>query len=342
MKVVVLAGGTSTERDVSLVSGAKIYKAVKECGHKAILLDVFLGLKDDNLDTVFDRGDELLGNIEGIKTDNPDIEAIKALREDGGETFFGPNVLDICKKADVVFMALHGENGENGKVQAAFDLYGIRYTGNDYVSSALAMDKSLAKELFSHHNIPTPQGFELRKGEADNHEVSFPVVVKVTDGGSSVGVYIAHNKEEYETAKEGAFSYGNALVVEQYIEGREFSVGVILGKALPVIEIAPKEGFYDYKNKYQEGSTIETCPAELSKELTEKMQKYAEDVYKALRLNQYARIDFMMNSNNEMYALEANTLPGMTPMSLMPQEALAVGISYNELCEKLINMAMEK
>lgn len=342
MKVVVLAGGTSTERDVSLVSGAKIYKALKECGHKVLLLDVFLGLKDDNLDTVFDRGDELLGNIEGIKKENPDIESIRALREDGGKTFFGPNVLDICKKADVVFMALHGENGENGKVQAAFDLHGIRYTGNDYVSSALAMDKALAKELFAYHNIPTPQGFELKKGTEDNHTVEFPVVVKVTDGGSSVGVYIAHNKDEYEEAKKNAYVYGDNLVVEQYIEGREFSIGVILGKALPVIEIAPKEGFYDYKNKYQEGSTIETCPAELSDELTKKMQGYAEAVYKALRLNQYARIDFMMNSKNEMYALEANTLPGMTPMSLMPQEALAVGISYNELCEKLIKMAMEK
>lgn len=342
MKVVVLAGGTSTERDVSLVSGAKIYKALKECGHKVLLLDVFLGLKDDNLDTVFDRGDALLGNIEGIKKENPDIESIRALREDGGKTFFGPNVLDICKKADVVFMALHGENGENGKVQAAFDLHGIRYTGNDYVSSALAMDKALAKELFAYHNIPTPQGFELKKGTEDNHTVEFPVVVKVTDGGSSVGVYIAHNKDEYEEAKKNAYVYGDNLVVEQYIEGREFSIGVILGKALPVIEIAPKEGFYDYKNKYQEGSTIETCPAELSDELTKKMQGYAEAVYKALRLNQYARIDFMMNSKNEMYALEANTLPGMTPMSLMPQEALAVGISYNELCEKLIKMAMEK
>jgi len=342
MKIVVLAGGTSTERDVSLVSGAKIYKALKENGHKALLLDVFLGLEDDNLDTVFDRGDELLGNIEGIKQNNPDIEAVKALRKDGGKTFFGPNVLEICRKADVVFMALHGENGENGKVQAAFDLHGIRYTGNDYVSSALAMDKALAKELFAYHGISTPVGFALKKGEPDTHEVKYPVVVKVTDGGSSVGVYIAHNREEYEKAKEGTFTYGNELVVEQFIEGREFSVGVIKGEALPVIEIAPKEGFYDYKNKYQEGSTIETCPAEIDADTTKRMQQMAVDVFEALRLTQYARIDIMMNKDGEMFALEANTLPGMTPMSLMPQEALAVGINYNQLCEKLINMAMDK
>ncbi len=344
MKIVVLAGGTSTERDVSLVSGAKIYKALRENGHKALLLDVFLGLEDvdGDIETVFDRGDELLGNIEDIKQENPDIEAVKSLRKDGGKTFFGPNVLEICQKADVVFMALHGENGENGKVQAAFDLHGIRYTGNDYVSSALAMDKALAKELFAYHGISTPAGFALKKGEPDNHEVKYPVVVKVTDGGSSVGVYIAHNESEYEKAKEGAFEYGNELVVEQFIEGREFSCGVILGKALPVIEIEPKEGFYDYKNKYQEGSTLETCPANLDKETTIKIQKMAEDVFRVLRLTQYARIDVMMNKAGELFALEANTLPGMTPMSLMPQEALAVGIDYNQLCEKLINMAMEK
>ena len=342
MKIVVLAGGTSTERDVSLVSGAKIYKALKENGHKAVLLDVFLGLEDVDVSTVFDRGDELLGNIEHIKTQNPDINAVKALRKDGGKTFFGPNVLEICQAADVVFMALHGENGENGKVQAAFDLHGITYTGNDYVSSALAMDKALAKDLFKLYGVQTPAGFSLKKGEADNNEVKYPVVVKVTDGGSSIGVYIAHNKDEYEKAKKDAFTFGSEVVVEQFIDGREFSCGVILGKALPVIEIAPVEGFYDYKNKYQEGSTIETCPANVDEETTKRMQKMAEDAYNCLRLNQYARVDIMMDKDGELYALEANTLPGMTPMSLMPQEAAAVGINYNELCEKLVKMALEK
>lgn len=340
MKIVVLAGGTSTERDVSLVSGAKICRALLENGHNAIMLDVFLGMETDDPAGVFFKPDALLEKVEKIKTDNPDIDAIRALRKDGGKVFFGPNVLEICSCADVVFMALHGENGENGKVQAAFDLHGIKYTGNDYISSALAMDKALAKELFALHGISTPKGYSLNKDEADVYKPAFPVVVKVTDGGSSVGVYIAHNEEEYIKAKEGAFSYGNNLIVEQYIAGREFSVGVILGKALPVIEIAPKEGFYDYKNKYQEGSTVETCPALLDDETTKKMQKMAEDVFKALRLTSYARVDIMMNEKNEMFALEANTLPGMTPMSLMPQEALATGMNYNEFCEKIISIAM--
>lgn len=342
MKIVVLAGGTSTERDVSLVSGKKIYSALKEAGHDALLLDVFLGLKTDDIDSVFYKGDELLANIDNIKETNPDIEAVKALREDGGREFFGPNVIEICKKADVVFMGLHGENGENGKVQAAFDLHGIRYTGNDYLGSALAMDKALAKEIFALYNISTPVGYTLNFGEEDNHSPKYPVVVKVTDGGSSVGVYIVYNDAEYAKAKNAAFSFGKQIIVEQFIDGREFSVGVIKGKALPVIEIAPKEGFYDYKNKYQEGSTIETCPAELSEEKTLEIQKMAEDVFKVLRLTQYARIDIMMNKSGEIYALEANTLPGMTPLSLMPQEAAAVGMSYIEFCEKIIEIAMEK
>ena len=342
VNIVVLAGGTSTERDVSLVSGDKIYNALKSAGHKVLLLDVFLGLKIDSINDVFERGEELSVDVKHIGEESPDLDAVKALREDGGKEFFGPNVLDICKKADVVFKALHGENGENGKVQAAFDLHGIRYTGTDYISSALAMDKALAKDIFRLYGIPTPEGYSLLKGEADTHTPKFPVVVKVTDGGSSVGVYIARTPEEYEKSKEAAFSYGHEIIVEQSIKGREFSVGVLDGKALPVIEIAPKGEFYDYKTKYQEGSAIETCPAHLSKEESDKMQKIALDVFKALRLSQYARMDVMMDEKGDMYCLEANTLPGMTPMSLVPQEAAAIGMSYVDLCEKIVSMALDK
>ena len=342
MKIVVLAGGTSTERDVSLSSGAKIYKALRDAGHKAVLIDAYLGLETDDISTVFDRGDELLGHIEGVKKTNPDIEAVKALRKDGGKEFFGPNVLKIASMADVVFMALHGENGENGKVQAAFDLHGIRYTGNDYLSSALAMDKALAKEIFRVHGINTPEGYTLKKNETDINEPKFPAVVKVTDGGSSVGVYIVKDMAEYAKAKREAFTYGNEVIVERFIKGREFSVGVIAGEALPVIEIAPVSGVYDYASKYQAGAAVETCPANIDSVTTKRMQDMAVNVFKALRLTQYARMDIMMDADGEIYCLEANTLPGMTPTSLVPQEAAAVGISYIELCEKIISLAMEK
>lgn len=344
MKIVVLAGGISTERDVSLTSGKMIYRAIKENGHKAILLDVFLGYEGENPEAVFDMDKDWEEKSGSIGEQNPDIEQIKALRPDWKQNFFGPNVLTICREADVVFMALHGENGENGKIQACFDLMGITYTGTDYVSSALCMDKGLTKDIFTCYGIPTPKGTRLKKAEAYKTAaelgVPFPCIVKACCGGSSVGVSIAGNEEEFAAAKAEAFRYDNEVVIEQYIKGREFSVGVLDGEALPVIEIAPLKGFYDYKNKYQEGSTVETCPAQLTKEQTKKMQHYAEQAFRVLRLKNYARMDFMMGEAGDIYCLEANTLPGMTPTSLLPQEAAAVGISFGQLCEKLIAVSL--
>ena len=156
-----------------------------------------------------------------------------------------------------------------------------------------------------------------------------------------MGVSIANREEDYEAALKEAFRYDDEVIVEQYIKGREFSVGVIEGRALPIIEIAPISGFYDYKNKYQAGSTIETCPAELSEEKTKEMQKYAEEAFRVLRLKNYARMDFMMSENGELYCLEANTLPGMPPTSLLPQEAQAEGTSYGDLCEEIIRISLK-
>ena len=341
MNVVVLAGGISTERDVSLVSGKMIYNALKKNGHNAILLDVYLGTNETDIDNIFTMDKDWVSEINPVQNENPDIEKIKALRPDGDKQFFGPNVISICQSADIVFMALHGENGENGKIQACFDLMGITYTGTDYVSSAVAMDKAFTKDIFAAYGVPTPKGIRLRKGAVETEKVPYPCIVKACKGGSSVGVCIANNDEEYEAAKKEAFLYDDEVVIEQYIKGREFSVGVLQGKALPVIEIAPLQGFYDYKNKYQAGSAVETCPADISKEKTEEMQKIAETVFKALRLKNYARMDFMMSESEELFCLEANTLPGMTATSLLPQEAKAVGISFEDLCQKIVDMALE-
>lgn len=340
MKIVVLAGGTSSERDVSLSTGTKIYKALKSNGHQVVLLDVYLGYEGDTTEIFNKETDWSLG-IGTIKEDNPDINHIKSLRKDNPNHFFGPGVIDICDEADIVFIALHGENGEDGKIQATFDLMGIKYTGTDYASSSIAMDKAVSKELFSYYSIPTPIGIHVRRNETYswNH---YPCVVKVNNGGSSVGVSIVNSPDEMDAAMKNALSYGNEIIIEQYIKGREFSVGVISGKALPVIEIAPLTGFYDYKNKYQAGNAVETCPADLSPDLTAKMQEIAERVFHALRLKTYARIDFMLNDKNEPYCLEANTLPGMTPTSLLPQEAKVVGMDFVALCERIIDISLEK
>lgn len=341
MNVIVLAGGTSTERDVSLSSGSRIYKALRQKGHRAVLLDVYIGYEGDT-EGIFERDMDWAAQIGAIGEKNPDLETVKALRKDGGKSFFGPNVLELCQSADAVFMALHGANGEDGKIQACLELLGVPYTGTDFVSAAMAMDKGITKDIFKAYNIPTPAGIRLKKGEQESEKVPYPCIVKACCGGSSVGVCIARNDEEYLAAKEEAFRYDNEAIIEQYIEGREFSVGVMEGEALPAIEIAPKVGFYDYKNKYQAGFTVETCPAEIPEDKAAAMQRTAEKVFQVLRLKGYARMDFRMNNEGEIYCLEANTLPGMTPLSLFPQEAAAIGISYEDLCEKILQNAFRR
>lgn len=344
MKIVVLAGGTSTERDISIMSGTGICKALRQKGHQAVLVDIFCGTENVDWADPFPEEYDVDQAVEYMKSFNPQIETMKAERR----SFFGPNVLELCQAADIAFLGLHGANGEDGKVQAAFDLMGIKYTGTGYLSSAIAMDKCMTKEFFLANHVPTPKGATTLTGENGFDTdlsvlgLEFPVVVKTSCGGSSVGVYIVNDQKEYEEALKEVSIYGNEAVVEEYIKGREFSVSVVDGKAYPIIEIAPIQGFYDYKNKYQAGSTVETCPAHISQELTDKMQDLAVKAAKALKLEAYSRLDFLMKENGDMYCLEANTLPGMTPTSLIPQEAKVLGMDYPQLCEELIRCSMKK
>ena len=348
MNIVVLAGGLSTERDVSFKTGSMVAKALKENGHKVILLDVFMGYHDaeEDLEGIFDRTEEISVKVENIPEVAPDLDSVRASRKDQSACFFGPNVIRMCQMADVVFMALHGENGENGKLQAAFDLLGVRYTGSDYLSSAIAMNKGIAKQFFAANRIPTPAG--IRMSRANRIEdvaqlgLTLPCVVKPCCGGSSIGVTIVNNQEEFAAALNEAFRWEDELVIEEYISGREFSVGVMEGRALPIIEIAPIQGFYDYKNKYKAGSAVETCPADLPEEITAQMQHYAEEVARVIGLDTYSRSDFLLNERNEIFCLEANTLPGMTPTSLLPQEAAVVGMNFNQLCEKIIEISLRR
>lgn len=340
MKIVVLAGGISTERDVSLSSGRDVYNALKERGHQVILLDVFLGYEGDT-ENIFELDRDWVKDVAPVSEVAPDIEKVKALRKKPSNILFGDHVIEICQMADIVFMALHGDCGENGKVQAVFDLFGIKYTGTDSFSSALAMDKSVTKQLFLQNGVPTPKS-HLLTGKDDPYKPEFPCVVKVSGGGSSIGVYIVQNEKEYADAVQEAFRYDTKVLVEQYIKGREFTDCVIEGKPYPVVEIAPVSGFYDYKNKYQAGSTVDTCPAKISDELTKKIQDTALKAYQVLGIKTYARMDVLMDENGDVYCLEANTLPGMTPTSLIPQEAAALGISYGELCEMIIEISLNK
>ena len=347
MKIIVLAGGLSTERDVSLASAAGICRTLLEKGHDAFLLDVFLGLENapENLEDVFTLPGHGLEIAKNISTSEPDLAAVKASRPDQSDCFLGPNVIELCRLADITFLGLHGGEGENGKLQATFDLLGIRYTGPDSLGCAVAMDKGFTKEIFLQAGIDTPKGAALYRFSADRSlaalGLSLPVVVKPCSGGSSIGVYIVNTEEEYSQALEKSFCYEDEVIVEEYIRGREFACGIISGKALPPIEIIPKTGVVDYANKHQDGATEEVCPADIPKETAARMMKLTERAFHALKLNVYSRADFLLDNQGNLYCLEMNTLPGMTAASLLPKEAAAVGIEYGDLCEMIIQESLK-
>ena len=341
MKIAVLCGGLSNERDVSVSTGTGAARALRANGHQVVLMDLFLGYDRPFADPeeVFTAEGELASAAIGDMS--PDLDAVRAMRPDP-ECIVGPNVLTICRAADIVFLALHGEEGENGKVQALLDLHGIPYTGSGYLGSAIAMNKGLSKMLFRENGIATPDSITLHRGDAPR-DIGFPCVVKPCSGGSSVGTSVVNSSAEYAAALELAFRYESDVIVETYIKGRELTVGVMDGRAMPVIEIIPKSGFYDYKNKYQAGATEEICPAQIGQETTERVQRLAERVFGALMLDAYCRCDFLWDpASGEIYCLEANTLPGMTPTSLIPQMAAAQGMDYGALCERIIEVSMKK
>lgn len=339
MNIVVLSGGLSDERDVSLSSGSQIANALIKNGHRVLVLDLYLGLKEVNTfeeaykvygETVYDyKVPKIAPNIEKL------IEKNNGRRKEIGE-----NVIGICQSADIVFLGLHGGIGENGKLQAIFDLHNIKYTGSGFKGSLLAMDKIVSKEIMTVNNILTPEWSII--DSKNNNTIMAPAVVKPNENGSSIGVKVAENQDELKDAIEVAKQYSNTVLVEQKIEGREFSVGILGEKVLPIIELIPKEGFYDYSNKYQPCATEEITPAKLSRENTKRMQDIASNIFKKLGLEVYGRVDFIMDSNENIYCIEANSLPGMTPTSLLPQEAEANGISYKQLCEKIVGYSLSK
>ncbi|MBQ0134625.1 MAG: D-alanine--D-alanine ligase [Clostridiales bacterium] len=338
MKIAVLCGGYSHERDVSLSTGTGAAHALRERGHRVALVDVFLGAEQlpEDIDTLFTVEDK--DQRRSVSEREPDLEALRRLRP--GRRLVGPGVLEICEHADMAFLALHGGNGENGQLQATLDMYGIPYTGSGYIGSALAMDKELTKSLLLQSGIGTARGRVFRRGE--KCDIPLPCVVKPCSGGSSVGTAIVREEKELEDALEAAFACEERVLVEQYISGRELTVGILDGRAMSVIEIIPHNGFYDYKNKYQAGFTEELCPAPLTPQETEKVQRAAEAVFRALHLQVYARADFILDASGALFCLEANTLPGMTPTSLIPQMAAAEGMSYGELCEEILRCSKEK
>ena len=343
MRILVLAGGLSPERNVSLSSGAMVCEALRKRGHQVALMDLFFGLDGAASGRALYAA-PVPDSFKRVAREAPNLEEVKARRGGDSKSAIGPGVFETCAEADVVYLALHGACGEDGRIQAALDLLGVPYTGSGCLGSALAMDKDLTKQLVA-GKVKTPQWETVTVTEDIIEElmgrIKPPVVVKPISSGSSIGVYIAKNKAELKKALEESAKLGGRTVIEQYIQGREIQVAVLDGKALPSIEIIPKSGFYDYANKYQPGAASEVCPARIPAEWEKAVGGAALTVFQTLGLSVYARADFIVTSDGTPYFLEINTLPGMTPTSLVPQEAAAVGISYGSLCETIIQKSLE-
>ena len=318
MKIVVLAGGISTERTVSLVSGTGVCQALRRKGHQAILVDMFMGLENPpaDLNTLFDAPDGLCPDVK-IEVQAPDLDVVRRSRPDQSPSRIGPHVLDICRLADIVFLGLHGQDGEDGRIQATLDLLGVPYTGAGYLGSAIAMDKIAAKEMMDANGIPNPKWQKLTYTEAEIPQLAetlpMPCVVKAPTGGSSLGVYLPKDRAELADALRQVRSFCHEVLVENF----------------------------DYEAKYQAGGAKEICPAELTEEQAKAVGEMALRVHKALGLAVYSRTGMIMDENGQLWCLEANSLPGMTPTSFVPKEAAAVGISYDDLCEEIVRQSLK-
>lgn len=345
MKIVVLAGGLSPERHVSLVTGQNVCAALRERGHRAVVMDMYLGLEgyEGAPEDVFD-GTGLIGEA-AISADAPDLEAVRRGRRDQSPSLFGPGALEVCRAADAVFLGLHGECGEDGRVQAAFDLLGIPYTGSGHLSSGMAMNKAVTKQVMERLGIRTPAWREVRFEREDIprlvEELPLPCAVKTINGGSSLGLALPDTREELELALREMLDYGGHVIVERKIRGRDLTVGVLGEEYLPAVEMISQNGsYFDYAAKYQSGQSLEICPAPITPDQQKTIGELALKLHRALGLRAYSRTDFLLDEEGRAWCLEINTLPGMTPGSLLPKEAAAIGLSYPELCQRILDLSL--
>ena len=331
-------GGTSSERDVSLASGLRIAEALRTRGHSVRAIDTARGAL-----TEADEGRMLAAGVVKQQPPTPS-ELARMNAESVAETAARLPKRGEC---DVAFLALHGGRGEDGTIQALLDLAGVPYTGSGHLPSALAMDKDLSKQLFRAHGVGTAHWLMAtdRSSPPSASEVErvlgLPVIVKPSKQGSTVGLSIVKQEADLAPAIAEAFEHDDEVMIEQFIAGRELTVGILGGEALPVGEIIPKHEIYDYECKYTPGMAEEIFPAPLTAEQTVAVQTQARQAFAALKLGGCARIDFRMSASGEFYCLEANTLPGMTATSLIPQAAAAAGIPFPELCERIALLATE-
>jgi D-alanine-D-alanine ligase len=332
MKIAVLFGGTSEERDVSIASAAQIIPALRGLGHEVFAVDTATGR--------LPPADERRLLASGVAPEPPSTTAMEQVR--GRAIAFAPSATDI-RSADVVFLALHGGAGEDGRLQAMLDLAGLGYTGSNHIASAAAMDKDLSKRLFRSAGVPTADWLMAPAAAADIESVlGWPVVVKPSKQGSTVGLTVVREKADLAAAMTLAASFDDEVMVEKFIAGREFTVGVLEGAALPVGEIISPGEVFDYQAKYQVGGAREVFPADLPLAESAQLQEYALRAHRVLKLGAYSRVDFRRDANGGFWCLEANSLPGMTATSLLPQAASVAGISFPELLERICKGAIRR
>ena len=331
MNIVVLLGGSSAERPISLRTGAGIARALRARGHDVTALDPATGAV-------------LLPGTEETQAALPAGEVALVPRNSTALLSAGS-----LRDAELVFLALHGGAGEDGTIQALLDLAGKTYTGSGMLSSAMAMDKAVSKKLFEHAGIPTPAWrlYRRREGKAPDDAMAralggYPLVVKPNDEGSTFGLSIVENAEALQPAYEEALRYSNQVLVEAFIPGRELTVAVLGEQALPIVEIRPKGGLYDYESKYTAGRSEYFCPADLDAAKTSEVQELSLRACRALDTADIARVDFRLAPDGTPYCLEVNTIPGMTPTSLVPMAAKAVGMSFEDVCERIAGLALER
>lgn len=347
MKIVVLAGGLSPEREVSLATGTAVCRALRKKGHQAVLLDLFFGLERyDGTPEDFFNGPDGHCAAADIKTDAPDLAAVRRARADQSPSLLGKGVLAVCALADIVFVGLHGESGEDGRIQATLDLLGIPYTGSGHLASAMAMDKVVAKRMMDAAGIRTPRWQLLHYGEEDvsrlAEELALPCVVKTPGGGSSLGVYLPETKAELEDALRDVLRFGSEVIAEERIVGRDMAQGVLGERWLPAVEIISATGKFDYAAKYQSGGAQEICPAPVTETQQREMGEMALRLHRLLGLEIYSRADMVLDEAGVPWCLEINSLPGLTPASLMPKEVAAVGLTYEDFCEEIIQMSLRR
>jgi len=332
MKVAVIFGGSSEERDVSIASGLEVISAMRTRGHDVIAVDTARGLLSADAERAL-KGFKVLEK----HPSSTDLEEVRSRPPVAVANT--PELKDV----DIVFIALHGGTGEDGTFQGFLEVSGIPFTGSGRVASTIAMDKDISKRLMLAASVPTP-AWQMCSLDDESIEVQigYPLIVKPNAQGSTIGLSLVRQRSELRAAVEKAGKFGHEIMLEAFVSGREFTVGILDGNPLAVGEIVAPNEIFDYTSKYQRGGATEIFPAAISLEETREIQDLAVRVHKALKLSGYSRIDFRMDESGQFWCLEANTVPGLTPTSLLPQSAKAAGIEFSELCERICLLGIKQ